>query len=302
MRNNYYTQIIEPIISQSDYLLIIQLQHIGLLKQYNYCLVCNNFLELKPYTRNKDKYAFRCMKTDCRNYKKYISIRKNSIFESFRFNLRIGIILLWKWLGTSTQEEILREVDVDAQVLSNFFSLIRKTCAIYFTRNPVRLGGEGVICQIDESLFRHKPKNHVGRYPENEVWVFGIADTSYTPSRVYMQVVPNRTAATLLPIITEICRTGTIIYSDQWRAYNGIYLQGFIHNTVNHSLHFVDPETQVHTQNIESYWGKVKSRIKKMNGINGAKIQDYIFEWMWKDIIYQKEWQNIVDLIKIYFD
>ena len=33
---------------------------------------------------------------------------------------------------------------------------------------------------------------------------------------------------------------------------------GFKHFTVNHSLNFDDPETAVHTQNIERMWGMLK--------------------------------------------
>jgi transposase-like protein len=66
-------------------------------------------------------------------------------------------------------------------------------------------------------------------------------------------------AATLLPIIQNVIRPGSIIHSDQWCAYHGIQQQlGLQHRTVNHSLNFVDPGTGVHTQHIESYWNKCK--------------------------------------------
>lgn len=44
----------------------------------------------------------------------------------------------------------------------------------------------------DESFFRHKPANHRGRATEHELWVFGIADTSYTPSKIYLELVEDR--------------------------------------------------------------------------------------------------------------
>ena len=84
--------------------------------------------------------------------------------------------------------------------------------------DPIRLGGPGVVCQIDESLFCHKQKNHVGRVSENQIWVFGIADTSFRPAKVYIEIVPDRSAATLIPIIHRVIRPGTIIHSDQWGA------------------------------------------------------------------------------------
>ena len=95
---------------------------------------------------------------------------------------------------------------------------------------------------------------HRGRAPANETWVFGMADTSQTPALGFMQIVSSRDAATLPPIIAAHVALGTEIHSDQWRGYNRVgSLPGVTgHSTVNHSLHFVDPSTGTHTQNIES--------------------------------------------------
>jgi hypothetical protein len=54
-----------------------------------------------------------------------------------------------------------------------------------------------------------------GRVPENELWVFVIADFSYKPAKVYVELVENRTSAVLMPIIERVCRRGTIVVSDQ---------------------------------------------------------------------------------------
>lgn len=58
-----------------------------------------------------------------------------------------------------------------------------------------------------------------------------------------MQVVCDRTAATLLPIIAAHVSPGTTVRSDQWAAYNNVStIPGILrHETVNHSIHFLDP-------------------------------------------------------------
>jgi hypothetical protein len=33
-------------------------------------------------------------------------------------------------------------------------------CRRYLKNNPVKLGAEGVVCQVDESMFAYKPKHH----------------------------------------------------------------------------------------------------------------------------------------------
>ena len=69
-----------------------------------------------------------------------------------------------------------------------------------------------------------------------------------------MQVVENRSAETLLPVINRACKQSSIIYSDEQAAYRRITETiGFDHATANHSLNFVDSEMGVHTQNIELY-------------------------------------------------
>ncbi len=54
----------------------------------------------------------------------------------------------------------------------------------------------------------------------------------------------------------EVCSNGTIILSEQWRAYSNIASLGFEHYSVNHSVNFVYLISLLHTQNIESCWAK----------------------------------------------
>ena len=114
--------------------------------------------------------------------------------------------------------------------------------------------------------------------------MLGIFDTQYEPSRPYLQLVRRRNAATLLPIIRRKVRPGTIVHSDQWAAYNRIQRDlGLIHETVNHSVNFVDPASGVHTQNAESNRSAAKEKLKKMKGnTNSNFLQEYLQEFTWR--------------------
>ena len=126
---------------------------------------------------------------------------------------------------------------------------------------------------------------HRGRRTNREQWVFGLVDTSHEPALRYMELVQSRDAATLLPIIQAHVQPNTTIHSDEWAAYRRVHQLPNVrrHQTVNHSLHFVDPRTGVHTQHIESYWSRVKRKFKRMKGVHLHQMPSYLDEFMWRE-------------------
>ena len=112
-----------------------------------------------------------------------------------------------------------------------------------------------------------------------------MVDTSFQPALGYMQLVPNRRATTLYPIIQAHVANGTTVYSDEWSAYRQIASlpQIAAHEMVNHSVNFVDPVTGVHTQNIESYWSRAKLKLKRMKGCHAQQLPSYLDEFMWRE-------------------
>ena len=135
------------------------------------------------------------------------------------------------------------------------------------------------------TLFPSHVQYHRGRSPATENWVFGLADTSQKPAVGYMELVPRRDAATLLPIIQQHVLPGTTIWSDEWAAYNRVAsIPGVaVHGVVNHSIRFVDPTTGVNTQTVESYWNRVKTKFKRMKGVSSAQLALHLDEFMWRE-------------------
>ena len=111
-------------------------------------------------------------------------------------------------------------------------------------------------------------------------WVFGIYDPSTKEGHI--ELVEQRDAATLLPIIQRIVAPGTTIWSDEWAAYGQLSSLGFVHETVNHSRHFKDPDTGVCTNHVEAYWNAVKRRFKQMVGTSEDMVSSHLDEHMWR--------------------
>lgn len=116
-----------------------------------------------------------------------------------------------------------------------------------------RLGGPGIIVEIDESKFG-KRKYHRGHGVDG-VWMLGMVEK--TPERRIILIhVPVRNRATLERIIMKYVRHGSTVRTDKWGGYARLSSLGYIHETVNPS--FKDPVTGAHTNTIEGNWSPLK--------------------------------------------
>jgi hypothetical protein len=255
----------------------------GLLSQTKNCTGCAATpipMNEIPRTDLSDGVGWRC--PNCRSRK---SIRDGSFFSKSHLTLQQWLMLIFFWVDDEPVGKASEHCQVSVFTGINVYQWLREVCSTRLIQdgNP-QLGGNGVVVEIDESCFRHKPKYRRGRPPTQNIWVFGMVDTSRTPALGFMQIVPNRTRATLLPIIQANTLPGTIIHSDDYATYRtavGQLPNVARHRIVNHSLHFVDPNTNVHTQHVESYWNRVKQKFKRMRGVDANQLPSYIDEFMW---------------------
>ncbi|KAF0757622.1 DDE Tnp IS1595 domain-containing protein [Aphis craccivora] len=112
--------------------------------------------------------------------------------------------------------------------------------------NSTKIGGPNLTVEIDESLFTRR-KNNTGRIFHSQ-WVFG--GMCRETLDVFMVMVPNRSADTLIPIIEDHIAS--------------------------------DPDTGAHTQNIERLWRSAKERNKKHSGTHRSMLDSYISELLWR--------------------
>ncbi|RUS81879.1 hypothetical protein EGW08_010349 [Elysia chlorotica] len=104
--------------------------------------------------------------------------------------------------------------------------------------------------------------------------------------RGFLELVPDRTAATLLPLIQRYIAPGSIINSDGWAAYNNIDTlpvnPPYQHLVVIHDQNFVDPVTGACTNQVECYWKNCKSKFKQMAGVQSTTLESHLDEFLWR--------------------
>lgn len=214
----------------------------------------------------------------CGSCRKNRSLLSGSFFENSHLTLQQIVAVIYLWAYDCTNEQIREFTDISDPTVVDYASFMRDICSWKLLQQPIILGGPNQIVQIDESVVA-KRKYHVGRMIPQR-WIFGLYDV--TAKLGYIELVPDRTAATLLPIIARVVAPGSIIHSDMWRAYRNIPTLGFRHETVNHSVEFVSA-IGVHTQNIERYWNSAKQKIKRLRGSNEFLLPSHLDEFMWRE-------------------
>ncbi|KYN16724.1 hypothetical protein ALC57_11042 [Trachymyrmex cornetzi] len=102
--------------------------------------------------------------------------------------------------------------------------------------------------------------------------------TKKISGHLFIVPIANKTTSTL---IRRYIALGSIICSDTWRAYDALFNEIYIHQTVNHSRNFVNPVNGVHTQNIERLWRDVCNGIPRFGTREYHNIH-YLAEFIFK--------------------
>ena len=173
--------------------------------------------------------------------------------------------------------------DLDAGQIAEIASLNRNTVNRYLTAIRGRIAEfcessspvSGEI-EVDESYFGpRRVKGKRGRGANNKTIVFGLYKRE---GKVYTEIVPDVSSATLLGVIRGRVELDSVIHSDGWRGYNGLVDMGYAkHLRVDHhSNEFVRGSS--HINGIEGFWGFSKSRLARFKGLPKATFYIHLKE------------------------
>ena len=65
---------------------------------------------------------------------------------------------MYLWVREYPIKDAQEEAEVAHETAVSVYKWLREVCSTKLLQNPTVLGGPGIVVQIDESLFRHKPK------------------------------------------------------------------------------------------------------------------------------------------------
>ena len=147
-----------------------------------------------------------------------LTIRAGSFWENSKLSLAKLLRLAFLWSSKVPHTMCMEFTGLSNPTVTQWYQYFRDACSNYLVQNPIMIGGPNVVVELDESVMAERKHNRGRVIPER--WVFGgiCLDTQDG----FLVFVPNREAATLLPIIQQHVRPGSIIHTDGWASYNGI--------------------------------------------------------------------------------
>ena len=246
-------------------------------RKSEYKKMAQNIIEKIPKICKNGHMSRLVNKNNCFNYRcKYkfclinFNILNNTPFKGSRIDIWKILKIYDLWLFGLKIKDICFVSRISKKTIINILFKFEKYLEPRFYNQIKPIGGENIIVEIDESKFG-KVKYHRGHRVDG-VWVFGMVER--TPARrIILLPVENRTADTLINLLKKYVLPGSIIYSDCFKSYSNVSNYFKEHCTVNHSLYFVTPYTDIHTNTIEGNWNGVKmstpirKRTKKLIGI-----------------------------------
>lgn len=188
--------------------------------------------------------------------------------------------------------------DETAEKCSTYTGLNRNTVNRIYKKLRIRIAKESIAStpelgefEVDESYFGAKRiRGKRGRGAAGKTPVFGLLKRE---GKVYVTIVKKCSRAELMPIIEGKILEGSTIYSDGWKAYDGLILNGYDHYRVFHSKDEF-ARGKAHVNGIESFWSYAKRRLSKFNGLTDDTFNLHLKECEWR---WNHKDENLYDIM-----
>lgn len=259
--------------------------------------------EMKYYINRGRFGTFRCPKhkQHYSGHRGEISAATGTWFAKHHLDVNKAFSLMMSFCDNDSYEKAKKEAKFDdsecsSETICDWYNYCREIIVAKFIEkqeNKGLIGGSGKIVQIDEAKFGRR-KYQRGRLVEGH-WLLGMIEDKSEDFRLEMCPNNQRTTEVLIPLIQKHVATGSIVHTDEWRAYNKLARCGYIHKTVNHSKEFVAVDG-THTQRIEANWRPMRQYFRGRH-IPDESFADHVVEYQWRRWIRKNNKNSFEELL-----
>lgn len=245
---------------------------------------CERCEQERKHYRVKGRTAYAC--DHCGNH---IYPLAGTIFEKTTTSLRLWFYAMYLMGSTRcgiSAKQIQRETGVTYKTAWRMFHQIRKLLS---EDDGVQL--EGPTVEMDETYFGGTRKYGVGRPLRGDKKKTPIvAIVQRGGGKVIAKAAEDVSGKTLLGMVREYVLPASTIFTDEYRAYDGIQCitdkdgkpARYFHKRINHSSK-VYVMGDVHTNTVEGFWSLIKRGIGGVyHSVSQKYLQSYLDEYSFR--------------------
>ncbi len=170
-------------------------------------------------------------------------------------------------------KEVQRQIGVTYKTAWRICHLIR---SLMDEAGEIVLDG---VVEMDETLVGGRKRGGKRGWGADKPCVFGMVERG---GKIVTQVVPNRQAVTLYPIITQHTTEDVIAHTDDFSVYRKLHHEVAEHHVIQHTKGFYVDE-DVHTQTIDGHWSIIKRSIRGTHtSVSRKYLQAYLNEFSFR--------------------
>jgi transposase-like protein len=238
------------------------------------CPVCK---KITPHYRVESRPSYSCQ--FCGHH---VHPTAGTIFHKSSTNLVLWFEAIFLMASTRcgiSAKQLEREIGVTYKTAWRMFRLIRSMLG---ADGGTRLSGK---VEVDETYFttskRSRPKEARGisGYSPGKRTVMGMVERG---GRVIAKHIEAPSSRALNANVREFVMPGSLVFTDYAPVYSNLRRKGYRHKRINHSER-VYVKGDIHTNNIESFWGMLKGGIKGVyHSVSAKHLQKYVDEYAFR--------------------
>ena len=182
------------------------------------------------------------------------------------------------------------QVPLNQKTIQRWFCLLREVIYQDAVKDLSELSGQ---IEMDETLFGGRKPGKRGWGAAGKHMVFGIYQRN---GKVITFPVTSRGKKSLVPLVVEHTRPGSLYYTDDWHAYTSLNIRG------NHVVIYKEKgraKGRDHINGIEGFWSYAKHWLYHYRGVPKHHFHLYLKEIEWR---FNNRDKNLIKLLRSYLN